>query len=151
MREKGIGVESEKSAVVSSEAETIAEVKERVLLGEWQRQIEERQSGGYSIEEWCQMQGISKGCYYHRLRRVRKYLCQIMGVLPETQMEKHSKNCSRQQIVPLKEITSRYSHMPAVSSEESKIEVSCGEVKVSFNGSVEKELLQVVLEAIRSC
>ncbi len=151
MQGKGIGVESEKAAVVSSEAQTIADVKERVMLSEWQRQIEERQSGGYNIEEWCQMQGISKGCYYHRLRRVRKYLCQITGVLPKAPREKHSGSGSEQQIVPLKEITDRCSHTPAVGSEESKIEISCGEFKVAFKGSVEKELLQVVLEALRSC
>ncbi len=151
MQGKGIGVEGEKAAVVSSETQTIAEVKERVLLGEWQRQIEERQSGGYSIEEWCRIQGISKGCYYHRLRRVRKYLCQITGVLPKTQREKHSGSGSEQQIVPLKEITGRCSNSPVTDSNESKIEISCGEVKVAFKGDIEKELLQVVLEALRTC
>ncbi len=151
MREKGIVVEGEQGVIVSSEAQTIADVKERVLLSEWQRQIEERQSRGYSIEEWCQLQGITKGCYYHRLRRVRKELCQITGVLPKTQREKHSGSGSEQQIVPLKEITGRCSNSPIADSNESKIEIFCGEVKVSFNGSVEKELLQVVLEALRSC
>ncbi len=151
MRGKGIGVESEKGVIVGNETQAIADVKERVLLSEWQRQIEERQSGGYSIDEWCSMQGISKGCYYHRLRRVRKYLCQITGVLPKTQREKHSGSGSEQQIVPLKEITGRCSNSPVAASNESKIEISCGEVKVAFKGSVEKELLQVVLEAFRSC
>ncbi len=33
MREKGIVVEGEQGVIVSSEAQTIAEVKERVLLG----------------------------------------------------------------------------------------------------------------------
>ncbi len=151
MREKGIVVEGEQGVIVSSEAQTIAAVKERVMLGEWQRQIEERQSGGYSIEEWCQMQGISKGCYYHRLRRVRKYLCQVTGVLPKTEREKHSRSGSEQQIVPLKEITDRCSNSPVTASNESKIEISCGEVKVAFKGSVEKELLQMVLEVLRTC
>lgn len=151
MRGKGIGVEGEQGVIVGNEAQTIADVKERVLLGEWQRQIEERQSGGYSIEEWCQLQGISKGCYYHRLRRVRRYLCQITGVLPKTQREKYSGSGSEQQIVPLKEITGRCSNSPIADSDESKIEISCGEVKVAFKGSVEKELLQMVLEAFRSC
>ncbi len=148
MRGKGIGVEGEKSVIAGNEAQTIADVKERVMLSKWQRQIEERQSGGYSIEEWCQMQGISKGCYYHRLRRVRKYLCQVTGVLPKTCERKSSES---RQIVPLKEITDRCSHTPTAASVESKIEVSCGEVKVAFKGSVEKELLQMVLEALRSC
>ena len=148
MRDKNMGAETEKDTAIVSEAQAIAEVKERVLLNEWQRQIEERQNGGYSIEEWCGMQGISKSCYYHRLRRVRKYLCQITGVLPEKQGQKGSE---QRQIVPLREIRGAQDHRTAGTSDESKIEVSCGELKVAFNGSVEKELLQVVLEALRSC
>ncbi len=148
MREKGIGVEGKKSVIAGNEAQTIAELKERVLLSEWQRQIEERQSGGYSIEEWCQMQGISKGCYYHRLRRVRKYLCQVTGVLPKTCEKKSSES---KQIVSLKEITDRCSHTPIAASVESKIEISCGEAKVAFKGNIEKELLQAVLEVLRTC
>ncbi len=105
MQGKEIGVEGEQGVIVGNEAQTIADVKERVLLSEWQRQIEERQSGGYSIEEWCQMQGISKGCYYHRLRRVRKYLCQITGILPKTCEKKNSES---RQIVLLKEIAVAY-------------------------------------------
>ncbi len=159
MREKVIGVEGEKGVIAGNDAQTIADVKERVMLSEWQRQIEERQSGGYSIEEWCQMQGISKSSYYYRLRRVRRYLCEITGVLPETQREKHSKNGSGQQIVPLREIIGKNSVVDTLShqsntlaaSDESKIEISCGEVKVAFKGSVEKELLQTVLEVLRSC
>ncbi len=148
MREKEIGVEGEKGVIVGNEAQTIADVKERVMLSEWQRQIEERQSGGYSIDEWCQLQGISKGCYYHRLRRVRKHLCQVTGVLPNACGKKNSES---RQIVPLKEITGRCSNSPVTDSNESKIEISCGEVKVAFKGDIEKELLQMVLEALRSC
>ena len=117
MRDKNMGAETEKDTAIVSEAQAIAEVKERVLLSEWQRQIEERQNGGYSIEEWCGMQGISKSCYYHRLRRVRKYLCQITGVLPEKQGQKGSE---QRQIVPLKEITGAHSHTPTAISEASK-------------------------------
>lgn len=148
MRDKNIGRGREKDVVIGSEEQAIADVKERVLLSEWQRQIEERQNGGYSIEEWCAMQSISKSCYYHRLRRVRKYLCQITGVLPEEQRQKGSE---QKQIVPLKEITGVQAHGSAGASNESKVEVSCGEIKVAFRGSVEKELLQIVLEALRSC
>ncbi len=148
MRGKEIGDEREKNVTVVSEAQAIADVKERVLLSEWQRQIEERQNGGYSIEEWCGIQGISKSCYYYRLRRVRKYLCQITGVLPE---EQSPKGTEQRQIVPLREITGAQTHRSADTSNESQIEVTCGEIKVAFRGSVEKELLQVVLEALQSC
>ena len=53
--------------------QAIAEIKERVQFAEWQRRIEERQSEGLGVAEWCERQGISKGAYYYRLRKIREY------------------------------------------------------------------------------
>ena len=61
-------------------SQVIAAVKREVQLSEWQRQIQERQEQGRTVDEWCISLGISKGTYYHRLRKVRKYMCQSMGV-----------------------------------------------------------------------
>ena len=62
-------------------SQAIATVKREVQLAEWQRQIRERQEQGVTVEEWCENLGISKGTYYHRLRKVREYMCQQMGVM----------------------------------------------------------------------
>ena len=44
----------------------ITEIKEQVQLDRWQKQIEERQATGLSIDAFCGQQGISKSTYYYR-------------------------------------------------------------------------------------
>ena len=61
-------------------SQAIIEIKREVKLSEWQRQIQARQEQGISVDEWCMRMGISKGAYYHRLRKVREYMCQKTGV-----------------------------------------------------------------------
>ena len=60
--------------------QAIVAVKREVQLSEWQRQVQERQEQGIPVDECCASLGISKGAYYHRLRKVREYMCQQMGV-----------------------------------------------------------------------
>ena len=65
---------------MNESSQAIVAVKREVQLGEWQRQIQQRQEQGLTVDEWCMSMGISKGAYYHRLRKVREYMCQQMGV-----------------------------------------------------------------------
>lgn len=66
---------------MTESSQAIAEVKREVLLMEWQRQTQERQEQGVTIDEWCENLGINKGTYYHRLRKVREYMCKRMRVM----------------------------------------------------------------------
>ena len=56
-------------------SQAVAVVKREVQLAEWQRQIQERQEQGLTVDEWCENLEISKGEYYHRFRKVREYMC----------------------------------------------------------------------------
>ena len=112
--------------------QAITEVKESVQLSKWQSEIEERQSSGMSVDAWCSRQGISKNTYYYRLRKVREHLCEIAGQLPE-----------EQRVVPI----STSVRAPS----ESKIEISHGDLQVSFTGAVLPDVLRTVIEALRSC
>ena len=78
--------------------QAIAAVKREVQLSEWQRQIQERQEQGRTVDEWCIILGISKGTYYHRLRKVREYMCQRMGVMEAGASEE----TSRSAVVPIR-------------------------------------------------
>lgn len=60
--------------------QAIVAVRREVQLSEWQRQVQERQEQGIPVDAWCASLGISKGAYYHRLRKVREYMCQQMVV-----------------------------------------------------------------------
>lgn len=44
-------------------SQAITVVKREVQLAEWQRQIQERQEQGLTVDEWCGNMGISKGAY----------------------------------------------------------------------------------------
>ena len=66
---------------MNESSQAIVAVKREVQLSERQRQVQERQEQGIPVDEWCASLGISKGAYYHRLRKVREYMCQQMVVL----------------------------------------------------------------------
>ena len=115
--------------------QAIAAVKREVQLSEWQRQIQERQEQGRTVEEWCISLGISKGTYYHRLRKVRKYMCQRMGVTEAGTSEERSLSA----VVPIR---------VAQPKEKAAIEMQFGDLQIKFNESPDAEQLKVVLTTL---
>ena len=53
---------------------TIREVKTELRHREWAEQIQECQSSGMTVTDWCKEKGISQYTYYSRLKVVRKEL-----------------------------------------------------------------------------
>ena len=115
--------------------QAIAAVKREVQLSEWQRQIQERQEQGRTVDEWCISLGISKGTYYHRLRKVREYMCQRIGVMEAGASEE----TSRSAVVPIR---------VAQPKEKAAIEMQFGDLQIKFNESPDAEQLKVVLTAL---
>ena len=113
-------------------SQAIAAVKREEQLSEWQRQIQERQEQGRTVDEWCISLGISKGTYYHRLRKVRKYMCQRMGVTEAGTSEERSLSA----VVPIR---------VAQPKEKAAIEMQFGDLQIKFNESTDTEQLKVVL------
>ena len=87
-------------------SQTIATVKRDVQLSEWQRQIQERQEQGVTVDEWCISLGISKGTYYHRLRKVREYMRQRIGVMEAGASEETSQSA----VVPIRVAQQKEAH-----------------------------------------
>ena len=116
-------------------SQAIAAVKREEQLSEWQRQIQERQEQGRTVDEWCISLGISKGTYYHRLRKVRKYMCQRMGVTEAGTSEERSLSA----VVPIR---------VAQPKEKAAIEMQFGDLQIKFNESPDAEQLKVVLTAL---
>ena len=50
---------------------TISEVKRRTRLSEWQRRIQEQQSSGLTVKDWCEQRECGQGQFYYWLRLVR--------------------------------------------------------------------------------
>ena len=123
--------------------QAIAGVKREVQLAEWQQQIQTRQEQGLTVDEWCIRLGISKGAYYHRLKKVvnsREYLCQRMGVMENTEKDGVSGETSRYvAVVPIR---------TAQPNKKATIEMQLGDLQVKFNESPTAEQLKVVLRIL---
>lgn len=117
-------------------SQAIAAVKREVQLSEWQRQIQARQEQGITVDEWCMRVGISKGAYYHRLRKVREYMCQQMGVMEGSDPRETAQSTV---VVPIRAVQSR---------EKAAIEMQLGELQIRFGESPDAEQLKVVLGAL---
>ena len=59
-------------------------VAQQTRLNEWAQQVRECQNRpqGMKIDEWCQMNDITKGTYYWRLRKVREAVLETVDVTP---------------------------------------------------------------------
>ena len=123
---------------MNDSSQAIVAVKREVQLAEWQRQIQARQEQGVTVDEWCMSMGISKGAYYHRLRKVREYMCRQMGVMEDGESEKTFQSAS---IVPIR--------MPQ-AKDKATIEMQLGELQIRFNESPDTEQLKAVLGALMS-
>ena len=119
--------------------QAIVEVKREVQLAEWQRQIQERQERGMTVDEWCASVGIGKGAYYHRLRKVREYMCKSMGLVESGEKKKEASQPTA--VVPIR--TPR-------PKEKAAIEMQLGELQIRFNESPDTEQLKAVLGALMS-
>lgn len=117
-------------------SQAIVAVKREVQLEEWQRQIQARQEQGVTVDEWCISTGVSKGTYYHRLRKVREYMCQRMGVMKDGETREPSQSAA---VVPIR---------MARPKEKATIEMQLGDLQIKFNESPEAEQLKVILDVL---
>lgn len=114
-------------------SQAIVAVKREVQLAEWQRQIQARQEQGVTVDEWCISLGISKGAYYHRLRKVREYMCKRMGVMEDDAARETPQSAA---VVPVRMTQPK---------ENATIEMQLGDLQIKFNESPDAEQLKVVL------
>ncbi len=121
---------------MNESSQAIVTVKREVQLSEWRRQIQERQEQGLTVDEWCISTGISKGAYYHRLRKVREYMCQQMGVVESSNPSETAQSTA---VVPIRTTQPK---------EKAAIEMQLGELQIRFNESPDTEQLKVVLAAL---
>lgn len=119
---------------MNESSQAIVAVKREVQLSEWQRQVQERQEQGIPVDEWCASLGISKGVYY-RLRKVREYMCQQIGVMEGSDPRETAQSTV---VVPIRAAQSR---------EKAAIEIQLGELQIRFNESPDAEQLKVALAA----
>ena len=67
-------------------------VKNQYRLEQWTRLIQDCQSSGMRVDEWCEANGVTHHAYYYWLRKVRKAACQDLSVTSEMEPSTHFKH-----------------------------------------------------------
>lgn len=60
-------------------------VKNQYRLEQWTKLIQECQSSGMKIDDWCDANGVTRHAYYYWLRKVRQSACQDLPAVNEPQ------------------------------------------------------------------
>ena len=66
-------------------------VKNQYRLEQWTRLIQDCQSSGMRVDDWCEANGVTHHAYYYWLRKVRKAACQDLSVTSEMESSTHFK------------------------------------------------------------
>ena len=126
----------------------IREVKKALRHQEWAEQMQECQSSGMYVKEWCRQKGINPNTYYQRLRVVREEM------LEHTEIEE-------QKIVPvcvseaitgntLTEVTDkRRNDAPVLISERIVLRKDGMEVEIPQNTS--EETILMLMRGLKQC
>ena len=118
---------------------TVAEVKHQGKLREWQERIMECRSSGKAVKTWCLEQGVSVTTYYRWER-------EIIG------RASRGKEGSSSMAVRAPE----FAEVPAVQAAQTRgaqpmIRVHTGGMAVEIYCDADREIIQTVIEALRSC
>ena len=64
-------------------------VKNQYRLEQWTRLIQDCQSSGMRVDDWCEANGVTYHAYYYWLRKVRKAACQDLSVTSKMESSAH--------------------------------------------------------------
>jgi len=67
---------------MSNTTTTIAEIKKKVSLNEWQQRIIDCQNSGMSVRAWCLENGINSSTYYLNLKKIRESILEESCIIP---------------------------------------------------------------------
>ena len=125
---------------------TIKEVKTELRHREWAEQIQECQSSGQTVKEWCKGIGISPSTYYNRLRAAREEMLSRQPKLHE--------------IVPVS-VSTELTENNAVLSEKSsfsdklksteKIIIRKNSIEIEIPCDADEHIITAMLRGLKEC
>ena len=119
---------------------TVLEVKHQGKLKEWQERIMECRSSGESVKRWCREQGLSVTTYYRWEREIFGRVGRERGVADSVAVG-----------------APEFAEVPAVEAVhsgggmETKIRVHSGGMTVDIYRGADTEMIQTIIQALRSC
>lgn len=117
--------------MTNEKTEAITKVKEDVKLISWQSEYEEMRRSGMTVKEWCKSRGISQSGFYHRLRRIREYMCS--RYIPA--------DCDKEEqaVVPIR------------NKADFGIVIESGNITVKIKDGISLQNIEAVIGALRKC
>ncbi|MGN0691885.1 MAG: IS66 family insertion sequence element accessory protein TnpA [Oscillospiraceae bacterium] len=125
---------------------TIKEIKSELRYRQWAEQIQECQSSGQTVKEWCSKSGISPSTYYNRLRAVREEMLSRQPKLHE--------------IVPVR-VSAELMENNAVLSEKSsfsdkpksteKIIIRKNSIEIEIPCDADEHIITLMLRGLKEC
>ena len=119
---------------------TISEVKRQARLSEWRGRIQEQQSSGLTVKDWCGQQGCGEGQFYYWLRLVRTETID--------RYESESQGLSLVRVDPAR-LPANQGEMPsAVASEPPRIVIRYGNAAVELPAGMQTAVIAELLKAL---
>jgi len=126
----------------------IREVKKALRHKEWAEQIQECQSSGMHVQEWCRLKGISPNTYYQRLRVIREEVLEHA----EMQEQKIVPVCVSEAITrnPLTEVTDKSRSNAPVSASE-KIIIRKDGMEIEIPQETSEKMILMLMKGLKQC
>lgn len=128
---------------------TTSLVAQQYRLQEWAEQVKEckNRPSDMTVEQWCNLKGITRANYYYRLTQVRKAL---LASIP------HEEDIDQKEELSFVEITSvpgqdSSKEDPSYTNETPAAILHIGNNRIELLNSANSVFIKTVLEVLRSC
>ena len=121
--------------------DSIMEVRSEARLRQWACMVEDCQSSGMTVREWCRENGVAPKTYYYRLKQVRLRAIQDMPEnISSVPVVRHEDDVSFKQL----EVSTPSTAVSAVVT----LHVPNGTLEVA--SGADKETIEAVLQALKT-
>ena len=110
-------------------------VKNQYRVEQWSKLIQECQSSGMKVNDWCEANGISHHAYYYWLRKLRENACQS---LPAVSGEDNSPTFKKLEI------------QSPVPDTQAAVIIHLGPATVEVQNGASQQTVEAVLLALKS-
>ena len=123
----------------------IKEIKAELRHQEWSDQIQECQSSGQTVKEWCSNAGISPSTYYNRLRAVREEMLSRQPKLHEIVPVSVSAELTENNAV----LSEKFSSDKSKSIEKIIIRKNGIEIEIPYDA--DEHIITAMLRGLKEC
>lgn len=112
----------------------------KIRLEQWARIIQDRNSSGMTIDQYCDARGLSRNAYYYWLRKLKHAALEVVNSESKDVEFVELKAPSVRQASDTQQTGAKAFHTEAM--------ITCGAFSISVNSATSKELLRNLVEVV---